>query len=245
MTGLAGLETDMEATLRAWKWPITLILITAAVLWLVVVGFGEQLGLHDDARTAVAGVAGFLGLTVFAPFIRYLFRDADGDGKPDVFQGGKGLVMLLAAFAIAGTLSACDPVTPQERAQAAISTGAETLKSFDELAADEYTRAAEQALEEASSFAEWQEAMVPWDRLEKSLRATKASLMTLQAALNVWVATGDKQTFVAMLPCFAAEADLLLEAARAAGFGSAVAKLQVVVELGAAYGEGLCRRGES
>lgn len=155
------------------------------------------------------------------------------------------LALLVALSAVYGSLEACGPLTPQEAAQASISSGAEALNAVDEEAAERYTRAAEEALQEAASFDEWRESMEPWDRVEKALRATKAALMTLQAALNVWVATGDKETFLEAVPCFAAEADLLLEAATAAGFGEAVEKLRVVVEIGAAYGDGLCRRGES
>ena len=208
---------------------------------MAIVGFGEQLGIHEDARDAATGVAGFLSLTVFAPFLRHLFRDEDGDGTPDVFQGGKGLVMLLGAFVLAGALSACEPATPQERAQAALSTGAEVLKAFDEVSAKAYTQAAEQALAEAASFAEYSEAMEGWDRLEKALRGTKAGLLVLQAALNVWEATGDGTIFNHVAACFVSQARLLLDAGEQAGLE--VGNLRGVVQLAASYAAGVCMRG--
>lgn len=149
-------------------------------------------------------------------------------------------LLLLAVTGVCG----CGDLTPPERAQAALTTGADVVVAFDAEAAERLTAATEEALREASSLAEWQGRTQPWKRLTIALSATKAALLTAQAAVNVWKATGDDASFRSVAGCLAAQLELLYDAARSVDLNDRLASLDTVVRLAAAYTDGLCPEGE-
>lgn len=68
-------------TLHRYRWLTYAVLALAIVTWVVVVGFGERLGVDEAVRRQVdhqAGkVWGFLTSVILAPML----RDKDGDGR--------------------------------------------------------------------------------------------------------------------------------------------------------------------
>lgn len=152
---------------------------------------------------------------------------------------GRAAVALVALFL---ACPGCGDMTPPEKAQAVVSSGAEVVAAFDVEAAERYTEAAERFLVEVD-FDAWREAMRPWDRLEEALRGAKATLLAAQAAVNVWQATGDGSGFIHVAACLFAEIDLLMRAAATVGLEDELDKLRPVLTLGAAYAAGVCARG--
>lgn len=147
---------------------------------------------------------------------------------------------MLAALALALACPGCGDLTPQEKAQASVSAGAEVVAAFDEHAAERLTEATEAALADASSMEEWRDAARPWKRLTIALRATKSALLTAQAALNVWKATGDDAAFRAVAGCLVAQIELLYAAARGVDLNDRLRALGPLVGIAGAYTDGLC-----
>ena len=73
--------TKLLDFLHRYRWMAYAVLALAMILWVVVVGFGEALGVDPGVRASVDDVAkrlwGFLTTVIIAPML----RDEDGDGK--------------------------------------------------------------------------------------------------------------------------------------------------------------------
>jgi len=236
-------KTGIEETLRAWKWPITLIIITAALLWTVVVGFGEQLGIHEDARQAATGAAGFLSLTVFAPILRWLFRDTDGDGTPDMFQKGKGLLVLLLVMAFAAPSSACTTTALARHTSA--NGGARVLHQGGVQQVSETIRT---DLVEACTSSPDRETCVReralrWERTETAVNVVAEAIDAWSLALYAWAAKVVREEADPDEPppgvCELSERAIQQVLAIARDH-ELVAIDEVTVELGCKPGEGLC-----
>lgn len=74
--------------LHRYRWLVFAAAALALAAWVVVVGFGEALGVDPGVRSAVAGFASkaWTGLMTIVGAIA--LRDRDGDGVPDLLQGG-------------------------------------------------------------------------------------------------------------------------------------------------------------
>ncbi|MBO6937523.1 MAG: hypothetical protein JJ863_21295 [Deltaproteobacteria bacterium] len=233
----------MEETLRAWKWPITLIIITTALLWVVVVGFGEQLGIHEDARKGAMAVAGFLSTSVFIPIIRWMFRDQDGDGTPDAFQKGKGLVVLLVVLAFAAPSSACSTTALARHTSA--NGGARVLHQGGVQQVSETIR---HDLVETCSSAPDREACVReralrWEGTETAVNVVAEVIDAWSLALYAWAAKVVREEADPDEPppgvCELSERAIQQVLAIARDH-ELVAIDEVTIELGCKPGEGLC-----
>lgn len=69
--------------LHAHKWLVFALGVTALILWVVVISYGDELGLAPKVISSVEAVLGkiwaFLVMLVQAVFL----KDTDGDGAPD------------------------------------------------------------------------------------------------------------------------------------------------------------------
>ena len=74
------------ALVERFKWPLVALLIAAAAIWVVVVGFGEALGVDDEVRNIVNRAATAAWGFVVTLVLPLALRDSDGDGKPDIID---------------------------------------------------------------------------------------------------------------------------------------------------------------
>ena len=75
--------------LHRYRWLIFAAAVAAIALWVVVVGFGEQLGVDPGVRATVDNAAKRTWAGLMTLFAATAFRDADGDGTPDILQGDR------------------------------------------------------------------------------------------------------------------------------------------------------------
>lgn len=80
-------------------------------------------------------------------------------------------------------------------ARETLTVSARALLVVDGVTATRYTEAAEQALHEATSLANYHDRMAPWDAAEEAIRDAKAALLVAEQALDAWDSTGDKKSF--------------------------------------------------
>jgi len=89
------------------------LVIAALAAW------GEHLGMSEGSLRWVQGAAGAIGSLVLALLPR-LFRDADGDGVPDILRGG-GAALLVAL--LGASVSGCGAqLSDSQRASLATET---------------------------------------------------------------------------------------------------------------------------
>ena len=72
--------------LHRFRWPLVAVLITASVLYVVVVGFGETLGVDASVRDVMKRAASWAWNTAVTLLVPVLLRDAGGNGTPDILD---------------------------------------------------------------------------------------------------------------------------------------------------------------
>jgi hypothetical protein len=98
---------------------------------------------------------------------------------------------------------------PTREAQAALTITAHALVATDHEVAPLYTRAAEEAREHSTGWADYDAAMSDWNTVEAALRVAHAALLTTQAGLDAWRA-GDERGWLASVPCLVVAVDSLV-----------------------------------
>jgi hypothetical protein len=170
----------------------------------------------------------------------------DFDRSDRVWDGVRFIARLVAVAGLlailAGVCQGCS-LTPPEKAQATLTAGAETLDAFSDEAAERLTEHAEDLLREVSTMLEFREGMAGYDALVVAARSLKSALLTAQAAVNVWIATGDDAGWRSVAGCLATQVGVLFDAAQAVDMQDRLSSLRTVVQLAEAYTDGLCPEG--
>jgi hypothetical protein len=78
---------------------------------------------------------------------------------------------------------------------------AEAVAAADQAVAVEYTAAHQRAMDEAATLGSYRQRMERWNRAEEALRAAKGALLTLDAAVDAWEATGSPNGFRSAAAC--------------------------------------------
>ncbi len=108
-----GPEKHIVKLLNTFKWPLTLIVVTALLIVGVILIGGTALGIPETTQTTVLHWVGGVGTLVAAPLaflFAFLARDENHDGTPDFLEdklrnGGGGLLVLLAVGLVAAVVS--------------------------------------------------------------------------------------------------------------------------------------------
>ncbi len=74
------------ALIERFRWPLAIVLGLAFVAYIVVVGFGETLGVDPGVRETVEGALKWAWRTGVTLLVPLALRDSDGDGKPDIID---------------------------------------------------------------------------------------------------------------------------------------------------------------
>lgn len=135
-------------------------------------------------------------------------------------------------FLFGALLTGC--ISNQQRAQVALTTTARALVAVDDTLAPHYETAAEQARISSSNWAEYDQAMVTWNRAEQAERATQHALLAAQSSLDAWE-HGNETGWLSTAPCLVRTADELVIALEAVNLEVAPLREALVV-LGAFVG---------
>ncbi len=152
---------------------------------------------------------------------------------------GHGVVMLLLAATLQWAAGCASAQTTAQRALTATAVG---VAAADVRIAPRLTAAADEAREISTSWDEYDHAMRKWERVNRALMATRASLLTLQLALDAWAA-GDESGWKAALPCAGAALAELASAMSVAGVPVPEQLSAGIRAVGALVG-GQCEGGE-
>jgi hypothetical protein len=78
--------TRLVNLLDRFKWPILAIGLFLSAVWLVVVAFGDSLGVSPEAQVAVSKGADALGRVFLMLLAPAVLKDSDNDGTIDLFD---------------------------------------------------------------------------------------------------------------------------------------------------------------
>lgn len=74
------------ALIERFKWPLAIVLGLAFIAYIVVVGFGETLGVDPGVRATVENGLRWAWQSAVTLLVPLALRDSDGDGKPDIID---------------------------------------------------------------------------------------------------------------------------------------------------------------
>lgn len=130
--------------------------------------------------------------------------------------------------------------TALDRAQAGTTASARVVHSVDLELAQRYAARASEVLQDAMSLEDYRDKMQGWDRVEQSLRLTKAALLAMQAAIDVWEATGEDPGFRRVAACFLSQARTMVRIVKLAAPDLDLSSIESIAPLLSAFAGGVC-----
>lgn len=107
----------------------------------------------------------------------------------------------LGTLALVAALATGCGSTAIDSARRGVLLSADALAITDDHAAVAYTAAADSAMAESATLADFRRLMQPYDALESALRVARAAILAAEAAIDTWEATGKPDPWIRAAAC--------------------------------------------